>query len=383
MTIKVEVADGEEAATEFVLFHDRVYAERSARWPAPVELQVPFLTGESPFAKERQIRPFVARENGEIVARAVALVDPRYIRRWNEQLGHVALFEALPQADEAVQVLLDEACGWLAEQGMEAARAGFSVAALEFPFAMDAYDVLPPSMLRQNPEHYHSMLKRASFIVEKGMVDYKLRVTPALIERWEGSLESTRRSGIEIVALGEIDGAQRVRDMADTWADTFKHHWGFAALSEDELAFMLQGLSGTTLLETSCMAYLEGEPIGFLYNPSDHHEEALLAPGRTLDDSEKLNTLGIGVRERARGRGVNYAMAGFWYLELARRGWTHLSYTFVLDDNWASRRTGEGLGARSARTISRTGATSGAEGGVRCLEEAIYAGDRVSRSTVR
>ena len=62
MSIRIEALEGEEAATEFVLFHDRVYAERSARWAAPAGLQVPFLTGESPFAKERLIRAFVARE---------------------------------------------------------------------------------------------------------------------------------------------------------------------------------------------------------------------------------------------------------------------------------------------------------------------------------
>ena len=32
------------------------------------------------------------------------------------------------------------------------------------------------------------------------------------------------------------------------------------------------------------------------------------------------------------------------FLELAKRARTHLSYTLVLDDNWPSRRTGEGLG---------------------------------------
>ena len=68
------------------------------------------------------------------------------------------------------------------------------------------------------------------------------------------------------------------------------------------------------------------------------------AEGREIQPEERLNILGIGVRERARGRGVNYAMAGKSYLELAQRGWTHLSYTLVLDDNWPSRRTGEGLG---------------------------------------
>jgi hypothetical protein len=345
VTVKIEALEGEEAATEFVLFHDRVYADRSARWPASPEMQVPLLTGQSPYSKDRETCAFIARQGGEIAARVLAVVDGRYNRHWNERLGHVALFEALPGADDAVRSLMDEACGWLAERGTEAARAGFCMAALETPFAMDAYDVLPPSLLRQNPPYYHRMLKRAGFVVEKGMVDYKLRVTPELEKRWEGSLESVRASEIEIVPFGELDPSQRVRDLTDTWADTFKHHWGFVAFDESEMAGLLDGFADTTLLETSCLAYLEGEPVGFLFNPSDPTDHAILGPGRTLDDSEKLNVLGIGVREQARGRGINYAMAGYSYLELARRGRTHLSYTFVLDDNWPSRRTGEGLGA--------------------------------------
>ena len=72
---------------------------------------------------------------------------------------------------------------------------------------------------------------------------------------------------------------------------------------------------------------------------------AALAPGHALAAAEKLNFLGIGVREAARGRGVNMAMAGHAYLELVRRGATYLSYTIVLDDNWPSRRTAAKLGA--------------------------------------
>jgi hypothetical protein len=70
-----------------------------------------------------------------------------------------------------------------------------------------------------------------------------------------------------------------------------------------------------------------------------------IAP-RTIQDSEKLNILGIGVRSAQRGKGVNLAMASYAFLELIRRGATWLSYTMVLDDNWPSRRTGEKLGAR-------------------------------------
>jgi len=67
---------------------------------------------------------------------------------------------------------------------------------------------------------------------------------------------------------------------------------------------------------------------------------------RTIQDSEKLNTLGIGVRSAQSGKGVNLGMASYALLELIRRGATWLSYTMVLDDNWPSRRTGEKLGAQ-------------------------------------
>ena len=43
-------------------------------------------------------------------------------------------------------------------------------------------------------------------------------------------------------------------------------------------------------------------------------------PGRVLADDERLNFLAIGVREGARGRGVNYAMASYAFLELVRGG---------------------------------------------------------------
>ncbi len=72
---------------------------------------------------------------------------------------------------------------------------------------------------------------------------------------------------------------------------------------------------------------------------------AIVNPGRVLKDSEKLNILAIGVRESARGQGVNLAMAAYAYLELVRRGAKYLSYTLVVDDNWPSRRTAEKLGA--------------------------------------
>ncbi len=344
MALKLETPQGIDALTEFALFQDRVYEHRSARWSALVPLLLPVLSGDSPFADGRTIRPLVVRDRGEIVARALAVVDDHYNRHWRrERLGHITMFEAMPDSREAVRMLADGACEWLRGRGVEAARAGFGL--LDFPFVIDDYESLPASLVRYNPAYYHSLLKDAGFESEQGWVDYKIRVTPELIARYKSALEAAMRAGFEIVPLKDIPEKRRVAEVTDTFNDTFKTHWGFTPMSEAELSLMLAFYLMTGGLETSVLAYRNGAPVGVILVTPEGSETAVLKPGRVLHDSEKLNFLGIGVRESARGRGVNLAMAAYSYLELIRRGAKYLSYTLVLDDNWPSRRTGEKLGA--------------------------------------
>ncbi len=342
-SMAVEVPRGRDALIEFIEFGDRANAELSARWESSLDLQLPILLGESPFGKDREMQPLVVREGGDIVTRCVAVLDQRYIRHWNEKLGHVSMFEALPGRAQPVRDLLDAACVWLEERGLEAARAGFGMP-FEMPFRIDAYDVLPPSMLRQNPPDYHALIKGAGFESERGFVDYKARITPELVERWEGAVEACRRADFEIVPLADLPPGQRLRDFAQVFSDAFKVHWGWSPMIEEEFAEMFAGYSGVGVLDTSVLAYREGRAVGSLFVVEDDIDHVRLARGRKLADHEKLNVLGIGVHESARGRGVSYAMAGYALLELARRGHTHVSYTLVLDDNWPSRRTGVGLG---------------------------------------
>ena len=343
MGVKIDVPQGNEALTEFVQFYDQVYNYRDARWPAPLELQLPILAGDSPFSQGREIRPFLAYEGSSIVARAVAVMDERYNRHWQEHLGHLVMFEAMPDSRAATKLLMDTACKWLEERGAEAARAGFGL--LDFPFVIDDYESLPPDILRQNPDYYHRLLKDAGFESEKGWVDYKVEVRPELVQRWNHALESARRLGYEIVPLKDVSDARRVTDFTDTWKDTFKTHWGFTPLSEDEISLLLGAFKPVGVFNTSVIAYHNGAPVGMLFVVPEVTATAIVKPARILKDSEKLNILAIGVRESARGQGVNLAMAAYAYLELVRRGAKYLSYTLVLDDNWPSRRTGEKLGA--------------------------------------
>ena len=65
--------------------------------------------GVSAFAAGKTMKAFVAREDGEMQARVVAFLDPDYNKRWNDRLGHLALFEARPGSYRATRELMDAA----------------------------------------------------------------------------------------------------------------------------------------------------------------------------------------------------------------------------------------------------------------------------------
>jgi GNAT superfamily N-acetyltransferase len=342
MSIAVETPRSTDELTEFVLFQDRINSQRPAYWPAVAPLSLPLLQGEGPEAVGREVQPFVVRDNGELVARALAVHDGRYLARWNDGVGHVSMFEALPDSVEAVRLVIDAACGWLRERGLTSARAGFGQS--DFPFLFEDDDTLPPVMLRQNPSYYHSLLKEAGFESERAWVDYRIEVTPELIDRWTSSVEAATAGGIRLVPYGEVPADVRSRHWVDTWNEAFSQRWGAAPQSLEEHESVSAFLSGFGMGETSVIAYDGDEPVGTLWVVPEL-ASALASSSRDLRSEDLVNFLGIGVREKARGRGVNMAMSAFAYLRLVERGAKHVSYTLVLDDNWPSRRTAEKLGA--------------------------------------
>ena len=277
MAFRLETPRDRESLTELLLFRDRALADRAARWPAFLPLDLPLLMGESPFGEGRRFHPLVAREGGEIVARAVAAIDGPYQRYWNESLGHVLFFDALPGARAAVRAIMDAACEWLAGEGAVAARVGMGL--FDMPLVVDAYDALPPTILRENPPHYHALLKDAGFETERGFVDYRIAVVPELVARWQRMLEAGRRAGFRFVPLAEVPWRERAELVADILNDTFRAHFGYVPTTAAEQTLVAVMFEPTGFLDTSFLAYDGSAAVGQVYVVPETSMMAAVRPG--------------------------------------------------------------------------------------------------------
>jgi ribosomal protein S18 acetylase RimI-like enzyme len=346
----VERVTSRSALEEFARLPYQVYAGYSAWWPPDVQNEIDFLMRRTPAAAYLEMAPFCARRDGRMVARVSAVVNRRYNEHWNERLGHLIHFEAVDGEDELTVAMLETAADWLRLRGMSAVRSGFA-AFLDYPYAIDNYGRLPSFLLRGNPPYYHRCLKDAGFEVEKGQIDYTARLEPEILHRYRRMVEACGAQGVILKNWRQFGFLAAIDAWTDVTNAAFIRHWGWNPVTRAEVRPMLMSLGDTAVADLSMIAERNGEVVGAVFSVPDWSTIlARVKRGVTLDRERGGGTRGalinIGVIESARGRGIAAAMAAQSFLAMAQQGMRYAGYTLVLDDNWASRRTAQTLGAR-------------------------------------
>lgn len=342
-------------------FAHEVYS-RSPTWvpPDPHHL-VSLLGGNKEAGPHWTVQPFWVEREGQILATVTAVVDDLYNRHWDERMGHLLFFEALPDSDAAVASLFEAACEWLRAQGCEAARLSF-LFGWQLPWTIDAYDAVPTLFHTYNPAYYHSYAKNAGFWTEHGVVQYQIAFTPALAVRYR---EMVARAEAASVRLRSWDFNRLEEEgllFAGLLNETFAGHWGSPQFSTAQMQGFAAAFRDVLPPDFLGFAEVKNETVGFVFSFPDLNQALHRLRGKSAEENpeEFQRALGeidhgvlliIGVRSAMRGRGINLALAARSYLAMIERGYKTASYTVVLDDNWASRRTAEKLGGRVTRNF--------------------------------
>jgi GNAT superfamily N-acetyltransferase len=345
--IEVVPPNSEHALRAFASFRDQLYRTQRIPMPSSAAQTIAFFQPDNPFMQDRRFHVLLAREPKQIEARVAAMLDDRYNRHWNDRLGHLTFFESRPDSPHTT-ALLNAACGWLKEHGAAAARIGFG--AFEPGFVIDAYEQYLPRMTRHSLPGYHALLKNAGFGTEKGSAEYVISVSAELAEAYRGHLKAARSSGYVIRAVSELTADERAAHFTETWNQSFAAEWGLAPLHAAEFAVLFQAVE-TEVLDLSAIAYHDGQPVGVVLvwmEQGFRRGTWRRRTGKARGAAGPANSFAIGVCAQARGQGVGLALASHAYLQLIARGARFLSYGMVLDDNAASRRMAQKLGARVA-----------------------------------
>ena len=364
--MQVWSARSKEELRHVVEFAQRVYRDDPYWVPPNEEERVGLLNGEAPNGAHTRTRTFWAGDRPEDIRAAVtAAVDDAFNRHWNELIGHLFFFEAMPDSDLAVKALLDEACIWLRGQGCAFARLSFHYG-WQLPLTIDAYDAVPTVLHTHNPPYYHRLIKNAGFATERGFAEYEVPFAPEPAEDYKRMVAQAAESGIGLRNWNAGDLRQEAARFHDIYLDTYARHWGTPRFTLPEVEALVTELKDLSVSDFSQFATLDGQIVGAVLAFSEVNQALHAMRGKDLGANleefqyhvkgiDRGILLSVSVKEAARGRGVALAMAARAFLAMMERGYRRASYTIVLDDNWASRRTAERLGGTVARNYTTYG----------------------------
>lgn len=351
-----------EELQRYVEFGHDVYRDIPHWVPPDSKHMVALLSGNGGFGSESQAQAFWVEEGGRVLATVTAVIDVRYHRHWNERLGHLLFFEALPDQDEAVTKLMGATNEWFRARDCQAVRMSM-LPGMQLPITIDAYDDVPTIFHSYNPPYYHSYIKNAGFRTECGAVEYQIAFTPELAARYRTMVQLAERSGVSL-RTWDFDRLEAENETFTAIAnETFENHFGFMPLPAEVMSGFTVGFKDFLVSDFTLFAEAEGSTVGFVYSLPDLNQVFHRLKGKAIEENfeefqQLLPTVDhgvlliIGVKTSQRGRGVNLALAASSYLAMIERGYKTASYTVVMDDNWPSRRTAEKLGARVTRNFN-------------------------------
>jgi hypothetical protein len=351
-----------EDCARYFDFAKDVYRDNPYWVPVDKHFLIKLLSGDAGFGPQSEIQAFAIADGDRILATVAAFYDVAYHLHWDEKLGHLFFFEALPDQNEAVEMLMGNACKWLSERGRTAARLSW-LPGVQTPLTIDAYDVIPTCFHTYNPPYYHSYIKNSGFVTEQGVVQYQVQFTPELERRYREMVQQAGDAGV-VVRSWDFDRLEEEgHEFAALSNETFREHWGYMPLPDAVMRGFTIEFKDFLIPEFLGFAEVDGEGVGFVYSLPDLNQALHPMRDKVLEENfpefqqrfEQIDhgvLLIIGVKREFRGRGINLALAAHSYLGMIERGYKSASYTVVMDDNWPSRRTAEKLGARVTRNFN-------------------------------
>jgi GNAT superfamily N-acetyltransferase len=307
---------------------------------------------------------FMAYKDGAPAGRLLAGINEKLNREKEKKEGYISLFESI-EVEEAAFALLDRACGWLRERGMETVVGPVSPTNGDDSrgLLIEGFDGPPVLMNSYNPSYYPDMFEKYGFVKNMDLLAYYLDPMAAPIERFQRVVEYAMNKYRFRVDRFDFKNLEReVMDMKKILDEAMPRAWGhLTPPSVEELRAEVNSLKKYADNDLLYIARSGDEPIGFVFALPDLNEVLMKLNGRLfplgvfkyLWYKGRVSGLRVFVQfvvPSFHNKAVNSAIFLKLMKEARRKGYTRCEGSTIAEMNIESRRSVEGAGGRLYRT---------------------------------
>ena len=339
----------------FVALPWRLY-EGDPCWVPPLRRQVlDLLSVSHPFyadgRAEREL--FLARRAQRVVGRIAAIVNRAANAYQGDHEGFFGFFEC-EDDPEAAAGLVAVAREWVKARGCDCLVGPVSPSTnYECGLLIEGFDTPPTVMMTYNPRRYAELLEGAGLRKAKDLYAYASPVHPKSLDRLARLTERAkqREPSLETRSVDLGAFSREVEIIREVYNRAWEKNWGFVPVSEAEFEWLARDLKPLVDPELLRIAFMDGEPAGFLLALPDVNPALGVLNGSMGNPFRLLKAwfigrrrvglrlITMGVKEEYRLRGIEGIMFYEGLRAALERGYRWSEYSWILEDNELAKRT--------------------------------------------
>jgi hypothetical protein len=262
--LKIDVVNSKADLKEFLALPWYIYKDNSY-WVPPLLQEVKELidTKKNPFWEHAQRELFLARREGKVVGRIVAIVDNNHNNFHQEKTGFFGFFECVNDY-EVAKCLFDNAKEWCMKNDMKILRGPMSPSMNdECAFLLEGFDSPPVVMMPYSPPYYLELSERYGFQKGKDLYAFIFYSKDGIPERITKLVERVKRkTGVGVRIFDKKNFERDVQILKDIYNDAWEKNWGFVPMTEKEMDLTAEKLKEFFEPELVLFAEMNGEPVG-------------------------------------------------------------------------------------------------------------------------
>lgn len=303
---------------------------------------------------------FVVEERGEIVGTVSAFIDNYYNRYHDTNVGFLGFFEALPDKDEAVGLLLARAEEFLVSEGCAEIQGPVNGIFGLFGGGLlsSNYGKIPSFLQVYTQPYYHDYFTNAGFRPVKKLLHYTIDLkSPDNLKTIMKYSRELAPKDIKIRPMNKSDWEREVHSVVKIFNESLARLWGNVPFDTDEFIEIADEFKSLILPEFWLIAEAGGKAVGFVgsfpqYSAVFKSLDGKIKPQSLIKLPLQLRGIRegvimiVGLLDEYKGKNLGKVLLGRACDVMAEKGYDKANPTWALEDNTKSRRILEDLGGK-------------------------------------